>query len=67
VELKDIKLSEISQAQKAKYSMFSLSYAESRPKMMIVMIMGHECKRGTHFQNQQEGKKMVKKIKVYYM
>jgi hypothetical protein len=41
-----IMLSEISQVQKAKYCMFS-HIAESRSKMMIVMItiMGHECER----------------------
>jgi hypothetical protein len=49
IELEIIMLSEISQAQKAKFCMF-FSCVESRPKMkmmrimMMMMMTGHECK-----------------------
>jgi hypothetical protein len=50
MELENIILSEVSQAQKAKNCMFSLSYADYRPKTNAVILsdMGHtlrgECK-----------------------
>jgi hypothetical protein len=47
MELEIFMLTEISQAPKAKYCIFSLS-CESNPKLMImVTVIGHECERGT--------------------
>jgi hypothetical protein len=54
MEVEIITLSEINQVQKAKYHF--CSYVESRPNMMIrvvvmtmTMTMGHECKRETEW------------------
>jgi hypothetical protein len=47
-------LSEISQANKSDIAHFH-TYVESRPKM-IMMIMGHECKKGTAWDGRIRGK-----------
>jgi hypothetical protein len=51
MELENITLSEVSQAQNVKNLMFSLSYADYRPKTnaVILLDMGHTL-RGEHSQ-----------------
>jgi hypothetical protein len=67
MELESIMLSKISQAQKAKYHILHL-YVESRPKMMrIIIIMGHEYKRGTVRRVKKGEGKRGKEIKVCYI
>jgi hypothetical protein len=50
-------LNKISQAQKAKYCMFS--FIETRPKIMLIMMMilGHECIWGVWGSVGEEGEK----------